>query len=47
MKRTSLLLITALVGLSMLVSCRPAELEGAFVEYKAKAKTWSFRIRNG
>lgn len=35
MKRTALLLITALVGLSMLVSCRPAELEGAFVEYKA------------
>ncbi len=35
MKRTALLFITALVGLSMLVSCRPAELEGAFVEYKA------------
>ncbi len=35
MKRTALLLIIALVGLSMLVSCRPAELEGAFVEYKA------------
>ena len=35
MKRTALFLITALVGLSMFVSCRPAELEGAFVEYKA------------
>lgn len=35
MKKFSLLLITALFGLSLLTSCRPPELEGAFVDYNA------------
>jgi len=35
MKKFSLILITALFGLSLLTSCRPPELEGAFVDYNA------------
>lgn len=35
MKKFSFLLITALFGLSLLTSCRPPELEGAFVDYNA------------
>ncbi len=35
MKKFSLILITALFGLSLLTSCRPPELEGAFVDFNA------------
>lgn len=35
MKKFSLFLITALFGLSLLTSCRPPELEGAFVDFNA------------
>lgn len=35
MKKFSLFLIAALVGLILLTSCRPPELEGAFVDYNA------------